>query len=93
MDHHEHDLTAYRDPDDETACTTNKAQHILCQLTDKTRAIILHREMQDQEAIDDIARVNELRHPEVHHQWTHHIDCTQGTVLALTYRKTPSDTD
>ena len=60
---------------------TNKAQHLLCQLTDNTRAIILHKEMQEQ-ATDEIERISELRHPQVHHQWTHHIDPTQGTVLA-----------
>ena len=26
-------------------------------------------------------RINELRHPEVHHQWIYHIEHTEGTVL------------
>ena len=37
--------------------------------------------MHEQEATDDIERINELRHPQVHHQWTRHIDPTQGAVL------------
>ena len=60
MDHHENDPTAFTDPEDESPCTTNKAQHLLCQLTDNTRARLLYTDMQEQEAIHDIERINEL---------------------------------
>ncbi|MFM7983543.1 MAG: hypothetical protein ACKPKO_29875, partial [Candidatus Fonsibacter sp.] len=53
----------------------------MCQLVDHTKARSLHQYMQTQEAIDDIDRINELRHPRVYHQWTYHIDPTKGTVL------------
>ena len=46
-----------------------------------------------QEATDDIDRLNELRHPEVHHQWIYHIDHTEGTVLPQTSTRTPYVTD
>ena len=36
---HEKDPTSHSDLDDESPCTTNKAQHLLRQLTDNTRAI------------------------------------------------------
>ena len=77
-DSHAHDPTAHSDPDDETACNTNKAQHLLCQLTDNTRARLLYHEQEEQEATDDIERINELRHPQVHHHWIYHIDHTEG---------------
>ncbi|MFM7989947.1 MAG: hypothetical protein ACKPKO_62600, partial [Candidatus Fonsibacter sp.] len=35
--------------------------------------------MQNQEALDDIDRINELRHPRVYHHWTYHMDHTKGT--------------
>ena len=81
LDHHENGQTAFTDPEDESPCTTSKAQHLLCQLTDNTRARLLYTDMQEQEATDDIERINELRRPQVHHQWTQHIDPTQGAVL------------
>ncbi|MFM7982924.1 MAG: hypothetical protein ACKPKO_26730, partial [Candidatus Fonsibacter sp.] len=34
QDAHEYDPTLHRDPDDQSPCTTNKAQHLLCQLID-----------------------------------------------------------
>jgi len=40
-----------------------------------------NQEQVDQEAIDDIERINELRHPQVHHQWIYHIDHSEGTGL------------
>ncbi|MFM7987138.1 MAG: hypothetical protein ACKPKO_48285, partial [Candidatus Fonsibacter sp.] len=54
QDAYEHDPTLHRDPDDQNPCTTNKAQHLLCQFVDNTKARNLHQEMQNQEAIDNI---------------------------------------
>ena len=75
------DPTSHLDPDDETPCTTNKAQHLLCQLTDNTRARLLYHEQQYQEAAYDIGCINDLRHPQVHHLCIYHIDHSEGPVL------------
>ena len=78
---HEHDPTATQNTEDNSSCTKNKPQHLLCQLFDNIEALIMHMTLEEHEARDDIERLAELRHPHVDHQWLYHIDPSAGTVL------------
>jgi hypothetical protein len=57
-------------------------QRELCRLLDCTRLRALERTLTVQNQWQQLARLRELRHPEVSHSWLWHLDHTTGAVLS-----------
>ena len=68
-------------PPDGQALTATRLQKSLCALADCTRLRQLEQTLERQGQWSQLARLRELRHPQVSHQWLWHLDTTKGAVL------------
>ena len=69
------------DPPESQALTSARLQKALCALADCTRLRQLEHTLEQQGQWSQLARLRELRHPQVSHQWLWHLDPAKGAVL------------
>ena len=69
------------DPPESQALTSARLQKALCDLADCTHLRQLEHTLEQQGQWSQLARLRELRHPQVSHQWLWHLDPAKGAVL------------